>query len=75
MIKLALGQPAAAHFDRSCKRCGMPLYSQQPMAVERCTARELRGCRRICRPDESCATVIGEALHVGCAVLGDNGVS
>jgi hypothetical protein len=75
MIRLAYGQPATAHSDRSCNRCGKPLYSQQPIAVERCTARELRGCQRICRPDESCATVLGEALHVGCAVLGDNTVS
>ena len=75
MRKLAHGHPDTAHTQRLCKRCRTPLYSHQPMAVEHCSSRELRGCGRICRPDEGCATTTGDALHVGCAVLQDHGIS
>jgi len=73
MVNLAHGNPTTAHPECLCGRCHLPLYSGQPMAVDDCTARELRGCGRICRPEESCSMSIGSALHVGCAVLRGNG--
>ena len=73
MVKLGAGDLMTAHVQRSCRRCRMPLYAQQPMAVVQCTARDLRGCGQTCRPDDSCSAAMGDALHVGCAVLWNNG--
>jgi hypothetical protein len=73
MSRLAHGNPATSHYASVCERCHQPLYSGQPMAVDACTAREMRGCAHICRPDDDCPISTGSPLHVGCAVLRRNG--
>lgn len=71
MLRLTYGTPPTARYERLCDLCQEPLYSEQPMAVTDCGARELRGCAGICRPDDTCS--INSALHVGCAVLRSGG--
>lgn len=69
MASLFQGDPAAAHTEYSCTHCSEPLYSAQPMSVPDCPARALRRCDQVCRPDEGCSSLIGAAMHVGCALL------